>query len=124
MTLLLLRLGGSLAAILLVAWLVARLELGADVRLADADEARALAAQAVPGFVAQDVALDRAKVAALLRDALGRVMLLRRHGAHFVGSLLDSHADSTLDRQFLTIGAVTLDLGDQAPVWAGSLRRL
>lgn len=45
--------------------------------------------------------------------------------------LLDSHAFARLDRNLLTIGTgeqtfgtITLDLGDQAQVWASSLRRL
>jgi hypothetical protein len=58
-------------------------------------------------------------------------MLLRRHGVHFAARLLERHDGIRLDRQFLTIGTgertfgtVTLDLGEQAQVWAGSLRRL
>ena len=75
--------------------------------------------------------LDRAGIGALLRDSSGRTMLLRRHGAHWVARLLDSHAGIRLDRSFMTIatsdrafGAITLDLGDQAQAWASSLRRV
>ncbi len=121
----------SLAAILALAWLARRLGLGGDVRLRDAADAREKAAEALCGFDAADVALDRAGIGALLRDAGGRVMLLRRHGAQFAARLLDSHAGVRLDRQFLTIatgessfGSVTLDLGDDAAIWASSLRRL
>jgi hypothetical protein len=117
--------------VLLLAALAWKLRLGGDVRLRDADEARRLAGQAVWGFVATDVVLDRAGIGALLRDATGRVLLLRRHGVHFVARLIESHAGIRLDHNFLTIsagepsfGAVTLDLGAQAQVWAGSLRRL
>ena len=70
-------------------------------------------------------------IGALARDRDGRVMLLRRHGAQFAARLLDSHVFAQLDRNFLTIGRgeryfapVTLDLGEQAQVWAASLRRL
>jgi len=122
---------GSLAAILLVAWLVGWLRLGSDVRLRDEVAARELAAAALCGFDPVAVALDRAGIGALVRDARGRVMLLRRHGAQFAGRLLDSHAFARLDRNFLTIGtydthfgSVTLDLGNEAQVWASSLRRL
>ena len=121
----------SLAAILALAWLARRLGLGGDVRLRDAADARERAGQALCGFEAAEVALDRAGIGALLRDASGRVMLLRRHGAQFAARLLDSHAGVRLDRQFLTIatgersfGSVTLDLGDKAAVWASSLRRI
>ena len=126
-----LQFGGSLAAILLLAWLVGRLGLGGDPRLRDPEDARRLASEALCGFEAQDVVLDRAGIGALLRDSAGRVMLLRRHGVHWVARLLDSHAGVRLDRTFMTIavsdktfGAITLDLGDRAQVWASSLRRI
>ena len=126
-----LQFGGSLVAILLLAWLARRLGLGGDPRLRDPDEARRLAGEALCGFEAQDVVLDRAGIGALLRDSAGRVMLLRRHGGRWAARLLDSHAEVRLDRTFLTIstndvafGAITLDLGDQAQTWASSLRRM
>lgn len=122
---------GSVAAILLVTLLAVKLGLGGDVRLKGEDEARELAALSVPGFTASAIVLDRAGIGALLRDSQDRVLLLRRHGAQFVARLLGSHAFARLDRNFLTIGTgeptfgqVTLDLGDQAQVWAASLRRL
>ena len=101
------------------------------MRLRDKEQAARLASQALWGFAAIDVALDRAGIGALLRDGAGRVMLLRRHGVHFAARLLDSHANARLDRNFLTIGTgerrfgeLTLNLGDEAQVWAASLRRL
>ena len=131
MTAQLIQAGASLLAILALAWLARRLDLGADVRIRNEDEARQLAAEALCGFDAEDLALDRAGIGALLRDRMGRVMLLKRHGAHFAARLLDSHSQARLDRNFLTIGSgestfgkVTLDLGDKAQVWASSLRRL
>ena len=121
----------SVVLILGVTWLSRKLALGSDVRLRDEAEARALAEAAVCGFRPRELALDRAGIAALARDDAGRVMLLRRHGAQFAARLLDDHAYTRLDRNFLTVGTgehyyapVTLDLGDQAAVWAASLRRL
>ena len=121
----------STIAILLVALLAVKLKLGEDVRLQGEAEARELAGLAVAGFVPSEIAIDRAGIGALLRDPQGRVMLLRRHGAQFAARLLDSHAFARLDRNFLTIGTgeqtfgqVTLDLGNEAQVWAASLRRL
>ena len=123
--------GASLFAILLLAWLCRWMRLGEDVRIAGEDHARRLAAEAHCGFTPSELVLDRAGIAALLRDDRGRVMLLRRHGAQFAGRLLDSHAFARLDRNLLTIGTdeqafgtITLDLGDKAQVWASSLRRL
>ena len=131
MTALALQFGGSLAAVLAVAWLAAKLRLGGDPRLRDPDEARRLAEEAMCGFDAEEVVLDRAGIGALLRDRDGRVMLIRRHGARWVARLLDGHAAVRLDRSFLEVatgersfGTITLDLGEQAQVWAGSLRRI
>ncbi len=122
---------GSLAAVLLVFVIVRALGMGSDVRIADEAEARALAEEARCGFDPVDVALDRARIGALLRNAAGEVMLIRRHGAKFAGRLLSSHVGARLDRGFITLstddphfGSITLDLGDQAQIWAASLRRL
>ena len=121
----------SLAAILAVWGLARWMDLGGDVRIRDADHATELAGQTLCGFVPVAVSLDRARVGALLRDAQGRVMVLRRHGSHFVGRLLDSHSGVRLDHGSLVIatgearfGTITLDLGSEAQVWAASLRRL
>ena len=121
----------SLAAILAVWWLARWLELGGDVRIRDADHATELAGQSLCGFAPVAVSLDRARVGALLRDAQGRVLVLRRHGSHFVGRLLNSHTGVRLDQGNLIIatgesrfGTITLDLGSDAQIWAASLRRL
>lgn len=131
MTMQLLQFGGSLAAILVLAWLAGRMGLGGEPRVRDVDHARALADEAVCGFDPVDVVLDRAGYGALLRDGEGRVLLLRPHGAHFVGRMLDARAVGQLNRNLLTIstpessfGAVTLDLGPAAQEWAASFRRL
>ena len=131
MTAKVLQFAGSLAAILLLAWFSRRLQLGGDPRLRDPDEARRLAEAALDGFAAEAVVLDRAGIGALQRHGAGRSMLLRRHGARWAARLLDGHAGVRLDRNFLTLtpaekpfGSVTLDLGDEAQVWAASLRRV
>lgn len=121
----------SLVAILLLAWIAARMKLGEDVRIRDEDHARELANEAIDGFVPVKLTLDRARVGAMLRDAQGRVMVLRRHGSHFAGRLLTGHSGVRLDRNLLTVatgerrfGEVTLDLGPAAQEWAASLRHL
>lgn len=127
----LIQLGGSLVAILVLAWIAHRLRLGGDARIRSEEEARALADEAIHGFDPVEVAIDKAGMGALCRDARGRVLLLRRHGSHFASRLLDSHAHAQLDRSFLTLatsdrtfGSVTFDLGKDAAAWAASLRRL
>lgn len=123
--------GGSLIAVLALAGIALKLGLGGDRRIRDEQELRELAEEALCGFEPVEIAIDRAGIAALARDAGGRVMLLRRHGSHFVSRLLDSHLHVRLDRNFLEVGTgdrrfgnVTLDLGDDAAAWAASLRRL
>ena len=127
----LLQIGGSLVAILLLAWLAHRLGLGGDIRIRSEEQARELAEEAIYGFDAEDIAIDRAGMGALVRARDGRVMLLRRHGTHFASRLLDSHAHARLDQGFLTLatsdrtfGSVTFDLGQKAGEWAASLRRI
>lgn len=122
---------GSLIAILVLAWLAHRLGLGGDARIRSEDEARALADEAVHGFEPVEVAIDKAGMGALCRDGEGRVLLLRRHGSHWASRLLETHANTRLDRGFLTLatadrrfGSVTFDLGDKAAIWAASLRRI
>lgn len=125
------QLAGSLIAILVLAWIAHRLKLGGDARIRSEDEARALADEAFHGFEPVEIAIDKAGMGALCRDAGGRVMLLRRHGSHWASRLLDSHAHARLDRTFLTLatsdkrfGSVTFDLGEKAAIWAASLRRI
>lgn len=121
----------SLAAIVFLAWLTRQLRLGGDPRIASTDHARALAEEAICGFDPEAIAVDRAGIGAIARDAAGNVLLIRQHGSHFAARQLFSHAGVRLDGRFLTLstedqwfGTVTLDLGDQAQVWAASLRRL
>ncbi|MCE2842137.1 MAG: hypothetical protein ACK564_01520 [Novosphingobium sp.] len=123
--------GASLVAILGLAWLARSMGLGGDVRIRNADHARFLANEAIEGFEPVDIALDKAGIGALLRDANGQQMLLRRHGAAWVARLLDASTEARLNRGFLTIGTgektfgtVTLHLGEAAGVWAAGLRRL
>jgi hypothetical protein len=130
-TILLLKLAGSIAAILFLAWFARWLNLGGDVRIRSDEQAREIADQVLCGFDPVDIAIDKAGIGALLRDAEGRHLLVRRHGAQFAGRLLDRHSDTRLDQNFLTVGTgeknfgkVTLNLGPQAQYWAAGLRHL
>ena len=131
MTAELLKLAGSIAAILLIAWLARFLRLGGDVRIRSEEQAREIANETCCGFDPVEIAIDKAGIAALLRDAEGRHLLVRRHGVQWAGRLLDRHNDSRLDKNFLTVGtgektfgSVTLNLGSQASHWAAGLRHL
>ncbi len=131
MTILLLQLAGSVVAVFFLAWLAKYLELGGDLRIRSEEQARAIADQVVCGFDPVDIAIDKAGIGALMRDAHGRHLLVRRHGAQFAGRLLDRHSDTRLDQNFLTVGTgersfgkVTLNLGPQAQYWAAGMRHL
>lgn len=131
MTAQLLQLGGSIIAILFLAWLARHWNLGGDVRIRSEEQARSIADEIVCGFDATDIAIDKAGIAALMRDAKGRHLLIRRHGAQFAGRLLDRHTETRLDQNFLTVGTgeqtfgkITLNLGEQAQYWAAGLRHL
>ena len=117
---------GSLAAVLLLAWAAKAMGLGGDVRL-DRDAALRIAAE--NGFQPTAMIVDRAGMAAIARDAAGRHMLIRRHGVNFVTRVLHAPLDARLDQKLLTLGTgertfgrITLDLGDQAAIWAAGLR--
>ncbi len=126
----LVQIAGSLIAILALAWIAARLRLGGDRRIADDAEAGRLADEAVDGFVPRDIAIDRDRTRALLRDDAGRVLLLRRHGGHFAGRLLDPAAEILLagdsvsvvpaDRRF---GPAELRFDAVPPDWLAAIAR-
>ena len=127
----LLKLAGSIVAILFLAWLARHWQLGGDARIRSEDDARIIADEIIVGFDATDVAIDKAGIGALLRDARGRHLLIRRHGAAWAGRLLDNHSETRLDQNFLTVGTgertfgtVTLNLGEKAQYWAAGLRHL
>jgi hypothetical protein len=131
MTAELLKLAGSIIAILFLAWLARHWQLGGDVRIRSEDQARSIADEIISGFEPVDIAIDKAGIGALMRDAKGRHLLVRRHGAQWAGRLLDNHSETRLDQNFLTVGTgertfgtVTLNLGERAQYWAAGLRHL
>ena len=127
----LIQLGVSLVAVLFVAWLVKRMGLGADPRIQDAEHAIRLAEEAEAGFRGVEVARDRAGFSAIVRNGEGRMMLVRAHGNHFAARPVDAAVIGRLDKDFLTLtmpektfGAVTLQLGKDAGMWASRMRDL
>ena len=124
------RFAGSLIAILLLAGLARWLKLGPQRRLDNDDAAREAAQEALDGFEPVAIARDRAGGAALLRDAEGRILLLRRHGSHFAGRLLDGNARAGIDDGALIVdsgerryGVVRLDI-DQPEAWRDAIARV
>jgi len=125
-----LQFAGSLAAILALAWLVRRLGMGHAQPLDSEDKARRAASEVEDGFEPVACTLDDEGRAALLRDAAGRIMVLRAHGAHFAGRILQHGADARImgsvlivdpaERQF---GAVSLHIEDPE-VWGKAIHAL
>lgn len=87
---------GSLGAILLLALAAQWLRLGREVRFTSEAEARKAAGEVAFGFDPVAVTLDRKGRAALLRDSRGQVMLLRPHGAHIAGRILNGRARASV----------------------------
>ncbi len=127
---LVLQFAGSLAAVLLLVFVAWRLGFGDEPEVADKAEARELADNALCGFEAAEIALDRAGRGALLRDGNGRIMLLAPHGNHFIGRLLDARTVARMhaDRLEITTGeqrvaTAALDVAD-AEAWCRTINSL
>lgn len=124
-----LSLGGSLAAVLFVTWLVGRLGLGRGTAL-DAAAARAIAEETFIGHHFGAVALDRDGRAALVEGANGEIALVRAHGDKWVARLLQPPVAARVDGNALIVppsevmfGMTTLVLGaDAAARWAPKLQ--
>ncbi|QYJ07174.1 hypothetical protein [Qipengyuania flava] len=121
---------GSLIAILALAGLARWLKLGPEPRLSDEAAARAAADEAVSGFAPIAIGLDRKGRGAVLRDAAGRVLLLRPHGVHFAGRVLTGMARARVEDDTLVIdtgerryGSARLLL-DDAAAWAETIEAL
>lgn len=80
---------GSLAGVLLLAWLAKLLGLG-DAELADEAEAMRIAEAELPGFHAVSADLAEDRKSATVSGADGTSLKLRQHGAHFVATHLPS----------------------------------
>jgi hypothetical protein len=126
----LVKLGGSIIAILAVFALVRWMGFGAQhSRIRDADHAIKLAEEAEIGFGGVRASIDAAGYGALVTNASGAVMLVRAHGNHFAARRIGPGWHARLNRRNLELtaeehafGTVTLDLGDEAGAVAARLR--
>ena len=121
---------GSLVAILALGGIAHWLGLGPSPRLADEAAARVAADEAVSGFTPTAISLDRDGHGALMRDAAGRILLLRPHGVHFAGRVLSPYARAYRDGAALVIdsaekryGAARLEV-DDASTWVDAIEAL
>ena len=121
-------LAGSLAAVLVVAWLVGRLGLGRPAPLDEA-AARRAAEETFIGHRFGAVALDRDGRAALVESAGGEIALVRAHGDKWVVRLIEPPVPARSEGEALIVppseamfGATTLMLGADAAAWAAKLK--
>lgn len=121
---------GSLVAILALAGIARWLRLGRAPRLANEDEARFAANEAIDGFEPVRIALDRQGAGAIMEDRAGRLLLLKPHGNFFAARVSAPIWTVALDGQRLTIdsgerrfGTVSLLLDDPAS-WVAAIKRL
>ncbi|MCG6120470.1 MAG: hypothetical protein MEP44_07480 [Blastomonas sp.] len=77
----------SLAAILAVAGLVWLLQMG-DNRIGDAGDAARIAEEQIAGFESGPVLMSDDGEAAVVEGKDGRIVILKRHGAHCAGRVL------------------------------------
>lgn len=127
---LLIKTGGSLVAILMLAGLAWWMKLGGAPRLDTEDAVRRAAGEVEDGFTPAAFSCDAEGVAALACDAAGRIMVIRRHGNRFAGRVLGPGASARFvetrleidpgDRRF---GKVLLILSD-AQAWADAINRV
>jgi len=121
---------GALIAIFALYALARALKLGGKPRLADEKSVMFAAGEVEDGFVAERIAITRQGTAAITSDALGRIMLIKRHGNHFAGRILASEAQVQEE-----IDAIIVDCGDarfgkvrlsleNPSVWVDAINRL
>ena len=90
----------SLAAILALAGLARWMKLGGFPTLSSEDDVRRAAGEIEHGFDAVTIARDPDGVAAIARDAQGRIMVIKRHGNRFAGRILTPEAKARLWTDF------------------------
>ena len=127
----LLQLGGSLVAILVLAAIAWALGLGRGPEIEDSEDAMRLAREADSSFVPCEAHVAEGGDGAILADGQGRIMVLRRHGAHFAARMLERGATARIEGSDLVVspadprfGQVTLAIGDKAHTWAARIDAL
>lgn len=127
---LLVQFGASLLAILALYGLARMLRLGGSSTLRDKDHLRAVADEVDSGFCIDQLAVDHAGAAALVKDSGGRIMVIKRHGNHFAGRILNKGTNVREEVDALVVdcgevrfGKVRLSIDNPAS-WADAINRL
>ena len=121
---------GSLIAIFALAGLAHWLKLGRKPKLINATQAQIAADEVCDGYVPNQIALDVHGEGAIMQDALGHVLVLKRHGNKFAGRILEPIASATVEGRTLTIhsgerryGKVIIKVEDPH-TWADTINTL
>lgn len=127
---LLLQFGLSFAAIVAVYCVARMIGLGGSPVLNDDAAVRQAAGEVQDGFEAARVSIGRGGKAALAKDSMGQIMLIKQHGNQFVGRILTGSATVreevdglVVDCGESTFGSVRLSVEDPA-IWADAINRL
>ena len=97
------QLGGSILAIALMVWIIARLRFGIEPDILSKAEARAIADDAFGGFASAEIMLGNNGRCALLRRYDGRMALIRPHGTRYLAMHIDRRATATTQDDSLTL---------------------
>ena len=122
---------GSFVAIFALAGIALGLKLGRPTHIIDEAHAYALASEADSAFEPSEAALAQDGSGAILADAGGQILVLRQHGSHFAGRVLDAGARARIEGGTLVVipaerrfGRVALKLGDDVQAWAARIDAL
>ncbi|MBV7265778.1 hypothetical protein [Erythrobacter ani] len=120
----------SLAAIVALSGLALLLRLGGTAQLTSEPDAIKAAGEVHDGYQAVEAAVSADGAAAILNDASGQIMLIKRHGDRFAGRLLQSNARAQANGDLLSVdtgekrfGRVQIQHTDAAS-WAEAVNRL
>ena len=89
------QLGGSILAIALMVWIIARLRFGMEPDTLSDAEARGIADDAYGEFANADIMQGKDGRSALLRNSDGRMILIRPHGSRYLSMRIDRRASAT-----------------------------
>ena len=122
--------GGSLIAIFALYARARALRLVGKPVLESHDSVRFAASEVEDGFEPERIAIAKGGIAALVSDAQGRIMVIKRHGNRFAGRILTSQARVSEEVDAIIVesddprfGAVRLSL-EQPAIWVDAINRL
>ena len=122
------QLGGSILAIALMVWVIARLRFGNEPGTLSEAEARAIADDAYGGFANAEIMRGKDNCCALLRSRDGRMTLIRPHGSRHLAVLIDRRATARTQDESLILRMKgedwAMEQDRRAKIWAKEIADL